>query len=80
MLLTTIINKHSFKYQDFGMFLSFVDVGQLVHSAYLSSSALNLACCASGGILNDELNSYLDLRNPLHHPALCLILGKPKNS
>lgn len=72
---TSIINKHSFKYQDFGTLLSFIEIGELVHSAYLTASTLNLGCCAFGGFLNNRIHDLLDLKNPLHLPLMCMSVG-----
>ncbi|WP_317163730.1 SagB family peptide dehydrogenase [Elizabethkingia argenteiflava] len=75
ILFTSVLNKHSFKYQDFGILLSLLEVGEFIHSAYLSCSTLDLGGCVFGGILNDEINKFLDLRNPLHYPVVAMAVG-----
>lgn len=75
IVFTSVLNKHSFKYQDFGLVLSLIEMGEFIHSAYLASSALDLACCTYGGLLNDKMNDYLDLKNPLHLPLTYMAIG-----
>lgn len=75
IVFTSILNKHSFKYKDFGLVLSLVEIGEFIHSGYLAASVLDLACCAYGGLINDKMNKYLDLRNPLHLPIIYMALG-----
>lgn len=80
IVFTSIINKHSFKYQDFGVLLSFVEIGQFVHAAYLAVAALDLACCVFGGFLNTKMNEFLELKNSLHQPLLCMAIGNNKTN
>lgn len=75
LIFTTIINKQSFKYQDFAIPLSLIEIGQFIHSAYLSCASLNIGCCPFGSIINDDMNEFLELRNPLHYPIICMSLG-----
>jgi SagB-type dehydrogenase family enzyme len=79
VLFTSIINKHSFKYKDFGVALALMEIGELVHSAYLSASTIDIGCCAFGGFLNRNLHRFLDLKNSLHMPIICMAIGnKPE--
>jgi SagB-type dehydrogenase family enzyme len=75
IIFSSVINKHSFKYQDFGVALSLIEIGEFIHSAYLSSSALDLGCCAYGGFLNNKMSALLELSNPLHLPLICMAVG-----
>lgn len=77
VVFTSVLNKHSFKYRDFGLALSFMEIGEFVHAAYLASSAVDIACCTYGGIINDKMNSYLNLKNPLHLPLTYMAIGNP---
>lgn len=79
LLFTSIINKHSFKYKDFGVALALMEVGELIHSAYLSASAIDIGCCAFGGFLNRNLHCFLDLKNSLHIPIICMAIGNKVN-
>lgn len=79
IIFTSVINKHSFKYQDFGVLLSLVEIGEFVHSAYLTSSTLDVGCCAYGGFLNNKMNSLLELKNNLHIPFISMAIGNKKN-
>jgi SagB-type dehydrogenase family enzyme len=76
IVFTSVINKLSSKYQDFGVALSLIEVGQFVHSAYLSAATLDLACCPFGGILNDNMRDFLEINNSLHYPVMCMSIGK----
>jgi len=75
IIFTTVLNKHSFKYQDFGLLLSLIEIGEFIHAGYLATSALEIACCTYGGMINDKMNQYLDLKNPLHLPLTYMAIG-----
>lgn len=75
IIFTAILNKHAFKYRDFGVILSLVEVGAFIHSAYLSAAALDISCCAYGGMLNDKMNDFLGLKNDLHYPLMYMSIG-----
>jgi SagB-type dehydrogenase family enzyme len=80
IIFTSVINKHSFKYQDFGVILSLVEIGEFIHSAYLTSSTLDIGCCAYGGFLNNKMNSLLELKNNLHIPFISMAVGNKKSN
>lgn len=75
VVFTSVLNKHSFKYQDFGVALSLVEVGACIHAGYLAAAALDLGCCAFGGFLNKEMHQLLALKNTLHQPLFCMAIG-----
>ena len=75
LLFTSVINKQSFKYEDFGLFLSFVEIGEFIHSAYLSAAQTNLGCCPFGGILHDQTQQLLKIKNSLHKPFVAMSFG-----
>ncbi|MGQ7854390.1 SagB/ThcOx family dehydrogenase [Pedobacter sp. WC2501] len=75
LIFTSVLNKHSFKYQDFGLALSLIEIGEFIHAAYLASSALDIACCTYGSMINDKMSAYLDLKNPLHIPLTYMAIG-----
>ena len=79
ILFSSVLNRVSSKYQDFGVALSLIEVGQFIHSAYLSAAALDLGCCPFGGILNDKMREFLNIDNFLHYPVLCMSLGNKNN-
>ena len=78
VIFSSIFNKHSFKYKDFGILLSLVENGEFIHAAYLACAALEIGCCIYGGLLSDKMNDYLDLRNPLHLPLTYMTIGNKK--
>ncbi|WP_430612981.1 SagB/ThcOx family dehydrogenase [Flavobacterium sp. JP2137] len=78
IVFTSVLNKHSFKYQDFGVLLSFIEIGEFIHAAYLAVASLDLACCVFGGFFNNKMNEYLELKNTLHQPILCMAIGNNK--
>ena len=80
ILFTSVLNKHSFKYQDFGVVLSLLEMGEFIHSAYLAAATTNMGCCLYGGILSDKINKFLDLKNPLHFPVVSMALGTLKKT
>lgn len=75
IIFSSVLNKHSFKYQDFGIALSLIEIGEFIHSAYLSSSVLDIGCCAYGGFLNNKMGELLEISNPLHLPLICMAVG-----
>ncbi|MGG5506129.1 MULTISPECIES: SagB/ThcOx family dehydrogenase [unclassified Myroides] len=78
VVFSSILNKHSFKYKDFGVVLSLVEIGEFVHAAYLAGAALEIGCCVFGGILSNQLNELLELKSKLHQPFLCMAIGNLK--
>lgn len=78
LVFSSILNKHSFKYKDFGVVLSLLELGEFVHAAYLAGAALDIGCCAFGGFLNHQMHQLLDLKNGLHQPFLCMAIGNKK--
>lgn len=78
VVFSSILNKQSFKYKDFGVVLSLVEIGEFVHAAYLAGAALNLGCCIFGGFLSNQMNHLLELKNGLHQPFLCMAVGNIK--
>lgn len=78
VVFSSILNKQSFKYKDFGVVLSLIEIGEFVHAAYLAGAALNLGCCIFGGFLSNQMNYLLELKNGLHQPFLCMAIGNIK--
>lgn len=75
VIFSSVFNKQSFKYQDFGVALSLVEVGEFIHAAYLALAALELRGCAFGGFLSKEMHQFLALKNSLHQPLFCIAIG-----
>lgn len=78
LVFSSILNKHSFKYKDFGVVLSLLELGEFVHAAYLAGAALDIGCCAFGGLLSNQMHQLLELKNGLHQPFLCMAIGNKK--
>ena len=78
LVFSSILNKHSFKYKDFGVVLSLLELGEFVHAAYLAAAALDIGCCSFGGFLNNQMHQLLELKNGLHQPFLCMAIGTKK--
>lgn len=78
LVFSSILNKHSFKYKDFGVVLSLLELGEFVHAAYLAGAALDIGCCAFGGFLCNQMQQLLELKNGLHQPFLCMAIGNKK--
>lgn len=78
LVFSSILNKHSFKYKDFGVVLSLIELGEFVHAAYLAGAALDIGCCAFGGFLSNQMQQLLELKNGLHQPFLCMAIGNKK--
>jgi SagB-type dehydrogenase family enzyme len=58
---TACFYRTTMKYRDRGYRLVLMEAGYLGQNIYLVSAALNLACCAIGGFIDDELNKLLDI-------------------
>ena len=78
VVFSSILNKQSFKYKDFGVVLSLIEIGEFVHAAYLAVAALDMGCCSFGGFLSNQLNQLLELKSDLHQPFLCMAVGNKK--
>jgi SagB-type dehydrogenase family enzyme len=63
IILGSVLNRTCFKYLDRGIRWALIDTGAIIHSIYLASTALELACCAVGGYCDDlvaELIGFTD--------------------
>jgi len=63
IILGSVLNRTCFKYLDRGVRWALIDTGAIIHSIYLASTALEIACCAVGGYCDDlvaELIGFTD--------------------
>ncbi len=55
-----------------------MEAGYLGQNIYLVSAALNLACCAIGGYLDDKLNKLLDVDGVKESVVAIAVVGPRK--
>lgn len=61
IIITAVFKRNTVKYGDRGYRHILAESGHLGQNFYLVSAALNLACCAIGGYLDDKINELLDI-------------------
>ncbi|GBU06788.1 nitroreductase [Bacteroidales bacterium] len=73
------LNRVSCKYGDRGLRFALMDVGAILQNIHLAAATEDVACCAIGGYLDDELDKFLELRYPDETSLLSLFIGKNGN-
>lgn len=76
VILTAVFNRNTKKYGDRGYRHVMMEAGGLIQNFYLVSSALNLACCASGGYIDDKINKALGIDGVKEAVVAVLAIGK----
>ncbi len=76
IFLVAIINRASFKYEDFGYKLSLIDAGAILNNLYLAAAALNIKACACGGYLDSVFEEQLEIKAKYHNIVTSLVIGK----
>ena len=75
IILGGILNRVSFKYGDRGIRWALIESGAIMQNIYLSSSVLNLGCCAIGGYLDDNINKLLGFVAPYQTVLNAIVIG-----
>lgn len=75
IVITAVFERTTAKYKDRGYRHTLVEAGHLAQNFYLLSSALDLACCAIGGYLDDGLNRLLDIDGKNESVVYVLAVG-----
>ncbi len=71
-----IINKASFKYNDFGLKLAYIDTGAILNNLWLTSAALGIGCVACGGYNDALFEKELEFKAWYHNVVTTMIIGK----
>ena len=71
-----ILNRMSCKYGDRGIRFAITDVGAILQNIHLAAAAEEVACCAIGGYLDDEIDALMELQNPNETVLLTLFIGR----
>lgn len=61
LILTSAIGRLSEKYGLRAYRLGLLDAGHVSQNVYLAATAMNLACCAISGFVDDEFNELIDV-------------------
>ena len=80
IIITAVFQRMTNKYNDRGYRHILQETGHLGQNIYLTSTALNLGCCAIGGYLDDQLNTLVGIDGIKESIVYCLSIGTPKNS
>lgn len=75
-VLTSNTNRLCFKYGNRAYRLSQLDVEHVSQNLYLTSSAMNLKCCASGGFIESEIDNAIGLDGIDISSLLTVMVGK----
>lgn len=76
LLISAVIARNTIKYKNRGYRHVLMEVGILIHNIYLTTTALNLGCCAVGGFIDDGLNNLLDLDGEQETIMAVVAIGK----
>ena len=75
LLMTSVISRSETKYGINSYRYSLIEAGHIGQNIYQNCFLLNIACCALGGIFNDNISSTLDLdKNEI--PIYAIAFGK----
>lgn len=80
ILITAVFQRLTNKYSDRGYRHILQETGHLGQNIYLTSTALNLGCCAIGGYIDDKLNTLMGVDGIKESIIYSLAIGAPKNS
>lgn len=76
LLVSAVIARNTIKYKNRGYRSVLMEVGILIQNIYLTTTALNLGCCAVGGFIDDGLNNLLDLDGEQETVMAVVAIGK----
>lgn len=76
LVLGGVLNRVCFKYLDRGLRYALIDAGAIIHSAYLASTALKIACCSMGGYNDDLAKKIIGFHGTSQHVLGVVVLGK----
>jgi len=78
LVVTSVFQRSLFKYQYRGYRFIMNDVGALLQSFYLVTTALGLGTCALAGFFDDEVGNLIGINNVDEAVAICFLLGPLK--
>ena len=61
ILISSVFSRTTVKYGNRGYRFALIEAGHIGQNIYLLAQEQNLGCCAIGGFLDDNMNSWLDL-------------------
>lgn len=70
------LNRVACKYGDRGLRFALMDVGSICQNLHLSACCCQIACCAIGGYLDHEMNSFMHFQEPNEQVLLTMFIGK----
>ncbi len=76
LVITSVLGRAEVKYNSRAFRFCLIEVGHLGQNVYLTSTALNLKCCAIGGFIDKDINSLLDLNDSNEFTTYLLAVGK----
>lgn len=79
-LITSVFQRLTNKYNDRGYRHILQETGHLGQNIYLTSTALNLGCCAIGGYKDDQLNRSMGIDGIQESIIYSLSVGTPNDS
>lgn len=74
---TAIFDRCRIKYGERAYRYIFMEVGHICQNLYLACTALNLACCAIGAFLDDEVNSIIGVDGVTESAIYIATVGYP---
>ncbi|BDD12303.1 hypothetical protein FUAX_47350 (plasmid) [Fulvitalea axinellae] len=72
------LSRASCKYKDRGVRFALMDAGSIMQNVHLAAAALDLAVCANGGYLDDQIGELLGLIEPDEIALNTMIVGRMK--
>lgn len=78
IVITAVPRRSTMKYEDRGYRHILAEAGHLAQNLYLISSALNLACCAIGGYVDNNIHELLDIDGVNESVVYVLAVGEKK--
>ena len=78
IVITALPRRSTMKYEDRGYRYILAEAGHVAQNFYLTSTALNLACCAVGGYVDDNIHELLDIDGVSESVVYVLAVGEKK--
>jgi len=76
LIITSVLDRLSAKYGDFGYRLALLEAGHLSQNLILVAESLHLKHCVVSGLLNQELDTVLDLHETEEISMVSVVIGK----
>ncbi len=76
IFLCGILDRSTFKYEDLGIKLAFIEAGAILQNIYLTCTVTNIKCCACNGYVDSYIEEIINLKSKTDHVISSIFIGK----